>query len=400
VEESFLYFGDMANMPYGRYDSEGRSDFLRELTLKDVQFLLGKTYHLHPEDKEPRRDKPQVKAIVIACNTATAYGLELIRKAVREWDLDMAVIGIVDAGSRAAGTRLTERDGPHMVGVFATEGTCASLGYPSAVAHNFSELGSGPVEVFQQPGFGWAGAVDGDPAYIDPQAGKVRGRNVYQGPGIGHARYPIEPERMREYRFDREGGALLVREDSQGRAVEIELNSVTNYIRFYVTRMVLEVLRNHPGRSLDAVILGCTHYPFFKQEIREQFNYLRGLDKSYAVIIPADLPLVDPAVSEAAELYEYLRREMLFGTNSFRDSRFFISVPNPNLARNRVDDLGAFPLEFKYGRSVNQSLAYVRRVPLTGARLAPDVLARIRDKSPLIFEIMKLDESLPSRTGF
>ena len=31
--EDFVYFGDQANMPYGRYDAAGKADFLRELGL-------------------------------------------------------------------------------------------------------------------------------------------------------------------------------------------------------------------------------------------------------------------------------------------------------------------------------------------------------------------------------
>src|SRR5690606_32213404 len=38
--ERFLCLGDQANMPYGRYPSEGKTDYLRELILKDVTFLL------------------------------------------------------------------------------------------------------------------------------------------------------------------------------------------------------------------------------------------------------------------------------------------------------------------------------------------------------------------------
>lgn len=388
VEERFIYLGDKANMPYGRYDSEGKSDFLRELVIKDIQFLLGSGYYGAAEDPEPRRDKPPVKAVVIACNTATAYGLELAREAFLEWGLDIAVIGIVDSGAKAALSRLGEGGEPRLVGVFATEGTCASQGYPQAVERILSGRGTAGVDVIQQAGFGWAGAVDGDPAYIDSGAREVRGPDAYQGPRLGHPRYPIDPGRLEEYNFDRGGNSLLVREDAGGRLIEIELNSVSNYIRFYVTRMVLESASLFPGRSLDAVILGCTHYPYFKQEIQEHFNYLRGLDPAYASIIPPNLPVIDPAVSEAKELYEYLKREALFGSGSFWDSRFFISVPNPLLKQNRIEKNGEFSIDYKYGRTINRSLLEVKQVPLTQKELAPDVFSRIREKMPLIFQIM------------
>ena len=60
--EEFIYLADQANMPYGVYSSQGKEDFLRELIIKDALFLT----------KEPNRSK----IVVIACNTATAFGLE------------------------------------------------------------------------------------------------------------------------------------------------------------------------------------------------------------------------------------------------------------------------------------------------------------------------------------
>lgn len=90
IREYFVYLGDKANMPYGRYDSEGKSDFLKELILKDVQFLLGHKYYDFPSDTRPRTGKEPVKVIVIACNTATAFGFDIIMAALARWGLDTA----------------------------------------------------------------------------------------------------------------------------------------------------------------------------------------------------------------------------------------------------------------------------------------------------------------------
>ena len=92
ISERFVFLGDKANMPYGRYDSEGKSDFLRELIIKDVQFLLGRKYYQLPTDSLAKTDKDPAKAIVIACNTATAFGYELILEAMQEWGSDVEVI--------------------------------------------------------------------------------------------------------------------------------------------------------------------------------------------------------------------------------------------------------------------------------------------------------------------
>jgi len=74
--ESFIYFGDSANMPYGNYPSENKIDTLREHILKDVVFLLGRRYWNSVAASRPSLDKPPVKAVVIACNTAIAYGID------------------------------------------------------------------------------------------------------------------------------------------------------------------------------------------------------------------------------------------------------------------------------------------------------------------------------------
>jgi hypothetical protein len=72
--ERFIYLGDQANLPHGNYSAAGREDYLRELILKDGVFLLGRRARESAEAKQPHFNKPPVKAIVIACSTATAYG--------------------------------------------------------------------------------------------------------------------------------------------------------------------------------------------------------------------------------------------------------------------------------------------------------------------------------------
>jgi len=56
--ERFIYLGDQANMPYGNYPSEQKVDFLRELIIKDVVFLLGSRYWLSAASQIPNHDKP------------------------------------------------------------------------------------------------------------------------------------------------------------------------------------------------------------------------------------------------------------------------------------------------------------------------------------------------------
>lgn len=72
--EKFIYLADQANMPYGNYNAVGKDDLLKEHIIKDFQFLLSNKYYTSPSATKAVENKQQVKAIVIACNTATAYG--------------------------------------------------------------------------------------------------------------------------------------------------------------------------------------------------------------------------------------------------------------------------------------------------------------------------------------
>jgi glutamate racemase len=102
--ESLLYFGDTARVPYGPKSPETVRRYSREI----AAFLLDQG----------------VKAIVVACNTATAHALPMLRT-----ELDVPVIGVVEPGARAAAK--ATRSG--RVGVIATEGTIRSGAYVRAI---------------------------------------------------------------------------------------------------------------------------------------------------------------------------------------------------------------------------------------------------------------------------
>ena len=75
--ERIVYFGDTARVPYGSKSKETVTRYSRQI----IRFL--KTQ--------------DVKAIVIACNTASAYALDEI-----EQEMDIPTIGVVKPGARVA----------------------------------------------------------------------------------------------------------------------------------------------------------------------------------------------------------------------------------------------------------------------------------------------------------
>ncbi|HBO46169.1 MAG TPA: hypothetical protein DD670_20040 [Planctomycetaceae bacterium] len=387
--ERFVYLGDVANMPYGRYGGEGKVDLLREHIVKNVQFLLGPTYFASADAIEPTALKDPVKVIVIACNTATAYGLEDVRRALAAWNLDIGVIGVVDAGATVAVRLLPADSRNDTLAVMATEGTCDSEAYPLAVRRQYRKrFRRDDLTIVQQPGLGLAGAIDEDADYLDPTAEAPRGIPRYQGPRLGHPLCPIEPSLWKEYRFDARGNRLLCRRDSCGALVAVELNSVENYVRYHVTSLVRRAVDANAGQTIRAVILGCTHYPYYTDAIREHFDYLRSLGEPYATVIAPEVVLVDPADATARQLYRHLVRRNLLGSRPAPSAEFYVSVPNRHLPQNRIDATGCFPFEYKYGRQINQDVRFVCGIPLTAKLLTPSTSERIRRQMPAVHALL------------
>jgi glutamate racemase len=105
--ESTLYFGDTARVPYG---SKSR-DVITRFSLEIAQFLL----------------QEKVKMIVVACNTASAFSLAALRSR-----FDVPIVGVIEPGAVAA--LAATRSG--RVGVIGTEGTIESQAYTEAI-HRF-----------------------------------------------------------------------------------------------------------------------------------------------------------------------------------------------------------------------------------------------------------------------
>ena len=102
--ESIVYFGDTARVPYGPKSPDTVRRYSREI----ASFLT----------------EQDVKAIVIACNTATAHALGTLRS-----ELSLPVVGVVEPGARAAVA--ATRTG--RIGVIGTAGTIKSGAYERAI---------------------------------------------------------------------------------------------------------------------------------------------------------------------------------------------------------------------------------------------------------------------------
>ncbi len=388
--ERFIYLGDQANMPYGDYPAAGKEEFLRELALKDAIFLLGTRYWPSAEAAEPRTDKPPVKAVVIACNTATAYGLEHIRAAFGEWGIPVYLVGVVEAGAKgAAGERAAS--GKSAVAVMATVGTCKSEGYVRAVDTVFRAAGEEPPVVVQQGCHGLASAVEGDAAYIIPSG--AHSTAEYRGPAVGSADAPIDTTLLDRYAFEPEG-ILGDRNDP----ASWKLNSVENYIRYHAATLAENHRRSGAGDPIGTVILGCTHFPYHVDRIAASFARLRDYtapdgNTPYRGVIAEKLAFVDPARLTAEQLYTALSDSgLLLGKGEHAAipvDEFYISVPNTAAPGARLTPAGAFTYEYKYGRDPGHlDIEDVRRVPMSGGNISPEAQKSIRETMPWLWERM------------
>lgn len=166
-EEKFLYYGDSAHAPYGGLSSER----VRELTL----------------DAAGKLDAYGMKALVVACNTATAAAISLLRKTYPR----IPVVGIEPALKLAA----DQYPGGH-IGIMATYVTLRE----EKLAHQMERFPNVTVERIPAPGL------------------------------------------------------VELVEEGRGNSPQSEA-------------LLREILAPYVGK-LDALVLGCTHYPFAKESIR------------------------------------------------------------------------------------------------------------------------------------
>jgi len=172
--ESFIYFGDTAHMPYG----EKSPQTIRE-------FSSGIAHHLL---------NSQCKAIVIACNSASATAFEEVRTLCGE---SVPVINVIDPVIDYIGNF----SGIHKIGVIGTRATINSGIYAQKLTEKYPEL---TIESLATPLF-----------------------------------------------------AQMVEEGFYDNSVSREV------IRAY--------LKNDAFREIEALILGCTHYPLLQNDLKDFF---------------------------------------------------------------------------------------------------------------------------------
>lgn len=213
--ENIVYFGDTARVPYGSKSQKTIIRFSEQI----IRFLK----------------KKQVKAIVIACNTASALALDAVRD-----EFDVPILGVVIPGARAA----VEATQNYKVGVVGTDATVQSGMYTKVIR------GMNPdITVIEKA----------CPLFV-----------------------PLVEEGFKEHQVTRE------------------------IIDYYLDSM--------KKTDIDAMILGCTHYPLLRSKIRAYMG-----DK---------IQIVNPAYETAMDLKRLLEEQDMVndGTKAPHSSyEFFVS---------------------------------------------------------------------------
>jgi glutamate racemase len=123
--EDLIYVSDRANLPYGNKDSHfvlNRSQYI-------VNFLI----------------QQNVKAVVIACNTATAIAVAYLRN-----NFTLPIIGM-EPGVKPA----TAQSHNGLIGVLATQGTLGSGKFQTLI-----EQHANGSDIFYSPCHGWVEAIE------------------------------------------------------------------------------------------------------------------------------------------------------------------------------------------------------------------------------------------------
>ena len=389
--ENFVYLADDANMPYGDYDAAGKSDYLRELVVKDALFLLGDSYYNLAVDDKPYGKKEQVKILVIACNTATAYGLNDIEKLLDRSETGVKVIGVINAGVRATLADM-EKSKNYAVGVMATPGTISSGAYERTIKEMAAAGGfTGEIAVVNQPALGFANAVDGVEDYVKP--GVVLPRDEYRGPHLGNEDGDINPSIMDRYNFDFSNHGIVYSK-MDGEYSRVQLNSADNYARFHLVTLVEKHRRSGSKIPLTHIILGCTHYPYHLEVLAETVEFLRNYKKDgnypYRNVISKDFKFIDPAQYTAMECYSILRKENELALRPEKGVLMpYISIPAYGLAVENLDKNGDLTYDFKYGREVGTEDVTTKVVPFSSRYIDQSTIERMARLVPQSYELFK-----------
>ena len=208
--ENIVYFGDTARVPYGSKSKETVTKY----SLQDIRFLQSKN----------------VKAIIVACNTASSNSLTEMRNT-----FDIPIFGVVEPGVKAA-LKATKNK---KIGIIGTAATVRSKAYETMICNADKD-----IQVFTKS----------CPLFV-----------------------PLAEEGW----TDNEVAKLTAKQ--------------------YLAELI--------EKEIDALVLGCTHYPLLKRCI--------------GTTVGENIKLVDPAKVTAKKMNFFLTEHCMKNTSQTEGQRQF-----------------------------------------------------------------------------
>ncbi len=214
--ESVIYLGDSKRFPYGSKSKES----IIQLTKNGIEFLMQKG----------------VKAIIIACGTATSQALAEMQKIYK-----IPIMGIIEPT-----VSYIKNSNKKNIGIIATTGTIRSKGWEKAL----------------------------------------------------HEKIPY-------LQITSKACALL--------APMAEEGWTTNIV---AKEAIHEYLQEFQGLSLDALILGCTHYPLFTELIKQELG--------------ENIEIINTGTTLAIKLQEELTKQNLLSNTKQANYQFYLTDVETN----------------------------------------------------------------------
>ena len=189
--EDTIYLGDTARVPYGTKSP----DIVIKYSLENARFLL----------------KFDIKVLVVACNTASAYALTHL-----SMEMSIPVIGVIYPGSKKALSTTKNKK----IGIIGTEGTIKSNSYVNVI-----------------------NALCGKKSVVLKEHGKQHFNRYFE-------------VQLDDLTIFTKACPIFVPLAEEG--------WVNNEVAFLTAKTYLTKLKD---KGIDTLILGCTHYPILKDVI-------------------------------------------------------------------------------------------------------------------------------------
>jgi glutamate racemase len=171
--------------------------------------------------------------------------------------------------------------------------------------------------------------------------------------------------------------------------LDIQLNDPENYVRYHLVSLLEKMRATGIQTPMNTLILGCTHYPFMRDTIRNVLKELYNLELRgeyvYRTVLSEYVELVDPAVETAKEAYIEMRKLALMNKGNKSANRFFITVPNKNLSEVQLQPDGWFTYQYKYGRKEGANKNYVLFTPFDKQNISAATYERLRVALPAVY---------------